>query len=212
MAILERSGHKGSTRPHCAVTGHATVLWCSRLVVFRVSIIAFVVAICLAAISVPCSYAKAPSEYQVKSAFLYNFAQFVEWPAQSFPDASSPLVIGVLGEDQFVEAIDQISKGKTVGGRRLVTKLLNSDGNLDTCHILFISSTEKRRIGSVLDRLKDSSILIVGETNGFVQSGGVIGFLVQDNKVGFDINAGAAKRKHLKISSQLLRLARNVKD
>jgi hypothetical protein len=168
--------------------------------------------VCIAIVGAGMCLAKGPSESQVKAAFLYNFARFVEWPAQAFSDANSPIVVGIVSDGDVADEVDQVAKGKTVDGRRLVTKRLSDKDDFQGCHVLFISSAEKRRVGGLLDRARDSSVLTVGETDGFMQSGGVIGFVVEDNRVGFEVNTGAAKRKHLKISSQLLRLAREVKE
>ena len=169
-------------------------------------------AVCLAMVGqYPCD-AKGMSESQVKGAFLYNFAKFVDWPSQAFQDANSPIVIGVMGEKQYSDAVETITKGKMVNGRRLACRRLDTERGVDGCHIVFIAASERRRTNGVLERLKASPTLTVGETDGFIQSGGVIGFVVEDQKVGFEINAGAAKRKGLKISSQLLKLAKTVRD
>lgn len=165
---------------------------------------------CLAIMGV--CLAKGLSESQVKAAFLFNFAKFVEWPAQSFAESNSPIVVGLVGDGEVADEIDQVAKGKTIDGRRLVTKRLGAKDDTQGCHILFISAGEKRRVGSWLEKAKDSSVLTVGETDGFMRNGGVIGFVIEDNRVGFEVNAGAAKRKRLKISSQLLRLAKDVKN
>lgn len=162
--------------------------------------------------STPLCEAKGPSEYQVKAAFVYNFARFIDWPPQSFADDGSPFVLGVIGDSEIASAVEQIVKGKTVSGRRMVYKRLSADAALDGCNLLLIGATEKRNVGRILDRLKDNNIVTVGETEGFVRYGGVIGFVVQSSKVGFDINVAAAGKKHLKVSSQLLKLARNVID
>jgi hypothetical protein len=171
-----------------------------------------VVIACLAAICLLNVRADAASEAQVKAAFIYNFVRFVEWPAQSFPSSDTPVTIGVVGSEQIADAIEQITKGKALDGRKLVVKRLSGSDSLDGCHILFIGASQKGRMSAILDKLRDSSVLTIGETDGFVQSGGIIGFVIENSKVAFHINAGAAKKKHLRISSQLLRLARNVKD
>jgi hypothetical protein len=157
------------------------------------------------------NHAEAASEYQVKAAFLYNFTKFVEWPADFFPSADAPIVIGVLGDPQFADVVAQTIRGQTINGRKLVSKRLEGD-DTSGCQVIFMGAVEKKRIAKALDKLKDSSVLTVGETEGFAQSGGVIGFLVENNKVGFEINAGSARQKRLKISSQLLKLAKHVRN
>ncbi len=157
-----------------------------------------------------CHPARAATEAEVKAAFIYNFARFVEWPPQAFPSGDTPLTIGVVGGQPVADALDQLTRGKTIDGRRLSIRRVSVD-NLDGCQILFIGASEKGRTNEILDRLRDASVVTVGETSGFIQSGGIIGFVIENNRVAFEINAGAAKRKHLKISSQLLKLAKNVR-
>ncbi len=160
----------------------------------------------------PLCEAGGPSEAQVKAAFVYNFARFIDWPSQAFADDGAPFVLGVIGDNEIAGAIEQLVKGKTVNGRRMVYKRLTADASLDGCHLLLIGATEKRNVGRILDRLNDNSVVTVGETEGFVRFGGVIGFVVESSKVGFDVNVAAGKKKRVKVSSQLLKLARNVID
>jgi len=151
-----------------------------------------------------------PSEYQIKAAFLYNFAKFVEWPADTFADPHDPIVLGIVGEDPFGSVLDKIVLGKTVNGRGLMIKRLKPGPDLRKCHILFISSSEKKHLAPILESLQGSSVLTVGETDRFAQSGGVINFILEENKVRFEINSETAARARLKISSKLLALARIV--
>ena len=159
-------------------------------------------------------YAKAPppSEYQLKAVFLYNFAKFVEWPAESFADDQSPIILGILGEDPFGDTIDQIIKGKTIKDRELTIKRFEKIEKLEACHILFISSSEEKRLEEILETLRDSSVLTVGEMKQFARSGGMINFTVRESKIRFEINVDAAERAKLKISSKLLKLAKIIKD
>ena len=152
------------------------------------------------------------SEYQVKAAFLYNFARFVEWPSNAFPDAQAPILLGVVGEDPFGGALEQVIKGKTVNGRELVLKRLTRQQDLKGFHMLFVSSSEARHLSQILESLKGKCVLTIGETEGFAQTGGVINFTLEENKVHFEINVDTAERAHLKISSKLLALAKVLKD
>ncbi len=160
------------------------------------------------------AHAKAPppGEYQLKAVFLYNFAKFVEWPAESFADAQSPIILGILGKDPFGATIDQIIKGKTVKDRELTIKRFETIEKLEACHILFISSSEEKRLAKILEILKDSSILTVGEMKQFARSGGMINFTVRESKIRFEINVDTAERAKLKISSKLLKLAKIISD
>jgi hypothetical protein len=150
-------------------------------------------------------------EYTVKAAFLYNFAKFVEWPADSMGGGGSPLVLGVLGDDPFGAAIDQVVAGKTANGRQLVVRRFKWGQDLKQCHILFISSSERKRLAEILGALRGASVLTVGDMDQFGQQGGMIQFVIEQSRVRFEINIGAAQNARLKISSKLLALARNVK-
>ena len=148
-----------------------------------------------------------PTEYEIKAAFLYKFASFVEWPNKSFSSSNSPIVIGVLGQDPFGSVLDRTIEGKTIDGRRFAVKRAAESADLKTCHILFISSSERTSIKKILSDVKGASVLTVGDVEGLVERGVIINFNVANNKVGFEINVNAAKRAGLKISSKLLKLA-----
>ncbi len=148
-----------------------------------------------------------PTEYQLKAAFLFNFAKFVDWPTEAFSARDSPLVIGVLGENPFGQGLEETIRNKSVGGHPLSVKATNSLAEARKCHILYISPSETGRLHQVLDSVRDSNVLTVGETEQFLDSGGIINFVIQGQKIRFEINAGAAKRAGLKVSSKLLSLS-----
>ena len=154
--------------------------------------------------------AQLANEYQVKAAFILNFAKFVEFPGDSFSDGPM-LVIGVLGDDPFGSTIDQIMNGSNANGHRLVVKRLHWGDNLRSCQILFISSSEKKRLGQILDGLRGASVLTISDVSNFNQSGGVVRFFIQDDKVRFEINADAASQARLKISSKLMALSKSAR-
>lgn len=151
-------------------------------------------------------------EYPVKLAFLYNFTKFVEWPADSYRDASAALRICVMGNDPFADDLKEELETRTVGGRRVEIRRLKSRDTLKACQLVFVPATEKKRAVEIVAALNGSSALIVGESAGFIRQGGMINFTVEDNKVHFEVNVDAAERAGLKISSKLLTLARPVKD
>ena len=151
-------------------------------------------------------------EYRIKAAFLYNFATFVQWPAHAFKDARSPLTLCVLGDDPFGAAFDRAIVGKTVAGRKMVVARFEDLQRLAACQILFISSSERNRLSKIFSTLKGSSVLTVGDTDGFAHQGGIINFTVEENRIRFEINEHAAERAGLKISSKLLNLAAIVPD
>jgi len=155
--------------------------------------------------------AQEANEYEVKAAFLYNFARFVEWPDNVSPDPNGPLVIAILGRDPFGGEIDRAIEGKTVNGRRLVIKRFSSLETYEQCHILFVSSSERGNLPRILAAVRTSSVLTVSETDRFAQIGGIINFITIENRIRFEINRAAAARVGLKISSKLLSLGRVVR-
>jgi hypothetical protein len=148
-----------------------------------------------------------PTEYQIKAAFIFNFAKFVEWPAAAFPKASSPIVVGVLGENPFRDALEKTIKNKTVDEHPVVIREFRAATDATNCHILFISSSEKAQLPQILKQLNGRSMLTVGEMPGFTETGGMINFVLEGTKIRFQINNEAANGAGLKISSKLLNLS-----
>jgi hypothetical protein len=155
--------------------------------------------------------AQGSGEYAVKAAFLYNFARFVEWPGQALGNGGSPLLVGVMGDDPFGNSIDQVVAGKNVNGHPIAVNRLRWGQDLRQCHILFISSSEARRLPQILASLRGASVLTVADMERFDQQGGVVRFFIEDGKVRFEINVDAADRAGLRISSKLLALAKIVR-
>ena len=145
-------------------------------------------------------------EYQVKAVFLFNFAQFVQWPPKALK-GSEPFCIGVLGEDPFDGFLDETVKGEMVDGHPLVVRRFASVEEVKKCQILFISRSEMGRLDAIFAALKGRSILTVGDDEGFIRKGGITRFVMDQNKVHLRISPNAAKREGLVISSKLLRLA-----
>jgi hypothetical protein len=146
-------------------------------------------------------------EYQVKAVFLFNFAQFVDWPPKAFPEAQTPLVIGVLGEDPFGTYLDETVRGEKVKDRPLVVQRYRRVGEIKTCHVLFISRSETDRLEQILASVKGRNILTVGDAEDFALRGGMIQLVTEKNKIRMRINLEAVKAAGLTISSKLLRVA-----
>lgn len=167
----------------------------------------------LAAVVLPCvatiATAETPalSEYQVKALFLFNFAKYVDWPPHAFANDSAPIVIGLVGQDNFGDNFKQVIAGKTINGRPVVVKHVASEQEYKGCHILFISASEKSGLPEILNAVKDSPVLTVGETERFLAQTGMINFTKKENKIRLEINLGAVQRANLKISSKLLSVA-----
>jgi YfiR/HmsC-like len=149
----------------------------------------------------------ASPEYQVKAVFLFNFAQFVDWPAKSFADTQAPLVIGVLGDDPFGQYLDETVRGEKANGRPLIVQRYRRVGDLKTCHVLFISRSENDHLDQVLGSLRGRNTLTVGESEDFALRGGMIQFIKEKNKIRMRINLEVVRSANLKISSKLLRVA-----
>ncbi len=156
--------------------------------------------------------AEAPGEYQLKAAFLFNFAKFIDWPATSFAAPQSPFTICILGTDPFGRAMDDALQGKTVDERSVAVERSKDLADTRHCQIIFVSSSERRRVQEILGGLRGTSALVVGETEGFAAAGGAVQFTIEDDRVRFLINTDAAARAGLKVSSKLLSLARVVHD
>lgn len=146
-------------------------------------------------------------EYQIKAAFILNFLKFIEWPPKVFSDPSAPIVIGILGEDPFNGALEQITQGQTVQGRRIALRWSRQVEDMKTCQVLFISRSEEKLLSHVFDSLGGMSVLTISDAERFAENGGIICLIKQENKIRFQINTHAAGRAGLKISSKLLRLA-----
>ena len=147
-------------------------------------------------------------EYQIKAVFLFNFAQFIEWPPAAFADPQAPLIIGVLGDDPFGASLDETVRDEVIGPRKLVVQRYRRVEDITHCHILFISPTEKRRLPQILESLRGAGVLTVSEMDQFTQFGGMINFFKQENTVRFEINVEASRTAKLKISAKLLQVAK----
>ena len=155
------------------------------------------------------------SEYLIKAGFIYNFAKLVEWPSTAFAQPDSPIVIGILGDDPFGATLDKIVTDKKINGRGFAVKRLRWGKDLKDlrdCNILFVSSSEKEHMDSVVDAMKWLPVLTIGDAPGFAKRGGIVNFTVEDNKVRFEVNVEAAKHADLTISSRLLTLAKIVQQ
>lgn len=171
----------------------------------------FIMSILFITTSAPivCAQDSKPSEYQVKAAFILNFAKFVEWPPSAFINSSHTMNLCIVGEDPFGAALDAI-RGETIGDKQIAIKYLSATQPLKGCQIVFVSRSEKNQLSYIVKALKGSSILSIGDTEGFAQQKVIINFYLEQNKVKFEVNEDAARSVGLKISSKLLKLAKMV--
>ncbi len=146
-----------------------------------------------------------PEEYQVKAVYLYNFGKFVEWPAAASREDS--FTICVLGRDPFGGTLDAAVAGETIGEKKMAARRIADVQDSTNCKILFISASEAGRLKQILAALGKSSVLTVSDMPDFTAAGGMIQFVLNDNKVRFEVNLGAAQKNGLTLSSQLLKVA-----
>ncbi len=146
----------------------------------------------------------------MKAVFLFNFAQFVDWPTRAFPDSTAPLVIGVLGKDPFGPFLDATVRGETVRGRPLEIRRYQQVNEITSCHILYISTSEEGQLETILGALKDRPVLTVSESPGFALRGGMIRFVSEHSHIRLRINREAAQAANLTISSKLLQVAESA--
>ncbi len=156
-----------------------------------------------------CSLARADiaREYQIKAVFLFNFAQFSDWPPEVFAESDSPLVIGILGTDPFGLALDQTVKGEVIRGRRIQVARFKTVAEIQTCHILYIGQSEGNRIERISETLRNRPVLTVTDLEPTASRGVIIRFVSEHNRVRFQIDLEAAKVAQLTLSSKLLRVA-----
>jgi hypothetical protein len=152
-------------------------------------------------------YLQGPSEYEIKAAFLYNFAKFVEWPVHSNQASQDSVVVGILGQDPFGFLIEKIIGDKTVGGRIIIIERYGSMEQISNCHLLFISESESAHLNNTLTILHGRHILTVSDSENFARNGGMIQMYMEKNRIRFIVNIDAINLAGLKLSSKLLNLA-----
>ena len=158
--------------------------------------------------AVSCAQSQA-DEYRLKAAFLFHFAQFVDWPSDPSGIAGTPFVICVIGEDPFHGDLEQSVKGKLIATRAVQVRHIKQIQDVQGCHVVFVGKDESN-IPARISALRHAPVLTVGESDSFLEQGGIIRMFVEDRKIRFDINQRAAETANLKISSRLLLLAKAV--
>jgi hypothetical protein len=152
--------------------------------------------------------AQTVEEHDAKAAFVFKLVNFVQWPH----DATGDLVIGFIGADVTGDSLQRLTYGKSVNGRRIVVRRLGHDSDLKACQVIFVGASERKNTPAVMERLRGTNVLTVGESDGFGQHGGIINLLLNEGRIRFEVNSRAAERAHLQISSRLLSLATIIAD
>lgn len=150
-------------------------------------------------------------EQRVKAAFLYKFAGYVEWPPASFAQANTPITIAVIGADPLAIELTQVVVGRTVNNRSLAVRRLKAGESLAGVHILFVGSAESSRLGQLARNAQPHSVLTVSESEGALERGSMINFVVADRRVRFEVALDSAEKSGLKLSSRLLAVAQQVR-
>lgn len=171
----------------------ALALWCVLLV-----------------LSAPLTLRAQSKEYQIKAAFVYNFAQFVLWPESVFTNAAQPFQIGILGENPFGKALEETVKGETIKGHPIVVVESSRVEKLAGCQIIFVTKSAAAHPDDIFQKLDSRPVLTVSEDPGFIQHGGIINLYRDGPKVHFEINPDAAEKKGLKLGSELLSVGKVV--
>lgn len=153
-----------------------------------------------------------PTEYNVKAAFVFNFAQYVEWPPESFPTGDRSMVFCTYGSDPFEGSLARIVERGAGGDRPVSFRIVYSPATARACHLLFLPRDRAAETNTLAHSLRGSHTLLIGESADFLESGGVIRLFIEKRKVRFEINVDAAREQQLRVSSQLLKLARRLID
>jgi len=159
----------------------------------------------------PVPHPAASGEYDVKAAFVLNFVRFVDWPARAFATESSPLVICVLEPNPFGKVLDALVAGEIVAGHPVTVRVTSPSEPLGACHVVFVPREQATKATSVIGSTTNAPVLTVSEVPMFIEGGGIINLVTAGERVRFEINAGAAEKKGITISSRLLALAKNVR-
>jgi hypothetical protein len=170
----------------------------------------FLVALLLVLLGAIPGIADEPEEYRVKGAFLYNFLKYVEWPEEHYPTDSETFVIVVYGEDPFGPSLDEALSGRSVDAHQVTVRRVAAGDSIPACHLLFTTLENEDQLRPLLVQAHSLGVLTVGEAECFLRTGGVIRFLLDDNRIRFDVNLQNADSADLAISSKLLHLARMV--
>jgi hypothetical protein len=152
-----------------------------------------------------------PTDYQVKAAYLYNFGRFVEWPAHVGAANGDSFTVCVLGQDPFGPALDAVLAGESIGGKNVVAKRISNPQESVNCRILFLASAEGGRLNQIIQTLDKEAVLTVSDMPQFSQRGGMIQFVLEGNRVRFEVNLAATQRAGLTLSSELLKVATAVR-
>jgi hypothetical protein len=183
-----------------------------RRMAFRSTLTVLALILALLGVASPASSQKAAERDDLKAAFVFQFANYVQWPTSVFKDASSPVVIGIVGNEAMVKTLKASVRGKTVGSRPLEVVAVTKPSAAEACQVLFVDPSDDDRVNEYLSVTKNKPVLTVSDDSDFTEEGGIVRLFEKDNKLRFEINLDEAERAKLTISSKLLGLAQVVHD
>lgn len=164
---------------------------------------------CLGLVRLTAGQSQPASEYEVKAAYLYNFAHSAQWPSASLPADDAPFVIGVVGGDaEFLDRLRTTIGGRTVGSHPVKAKAVISESEMRSCQLVFFHDSERRLVPSAIASLQSAPVLLVGEDASFLRQGGMINLLLQDGRIRFEVNRQTLDRAAIRLSPALLQLAK----
>lgn len=168
----------------------------------------------IAAVACLCApvYAQRAQIDEVKAAFVFQFANYVQWPDGTFENDASPIVIGIVDNENMIKALSASVQGKSIGKRSIKVVDVASDQEAQTCHILYIDSSDDSRVDDYLSAVRSRPVLTVSDDDDFTEEGGIIRLFEAQSKLRFEINVDEVERAKLTISSKLLSLAQVVRD
>lgn len=149
-------------------------------------------------------------EQHAKAGFIFNFAQFTDWPTNQQPQAEAPVTVDVLGEDTLIDVLDPLLTAKKIQGRKVLHRHFQTVAEARQSQVLFISQSEKERLPEIMAALQGLPVLTVSDIVGFVDQGGMIELRTEGQRVVFDLNLGAVRAAKPKLNARLLNLARRV--
>lgn len=164
-------------------------------------------AACLFALLAGPLRAAPPTEYALKSVFLYNFCRFIEWPSAAFASTDEPLTIGIVGEDPFGSLLNEAISGETYHGRPIRIEHYRNARDIRRCQLLFVSRSESAHAAEILNAVAGKNIVTVGEDEAFIDKGGMIALTAEQNRVRLRINPATLRSANVEVSSKLLRVA-----
>ncbi|MEO5754623.1 MAG: YfiR family protein [Chthoniobacterales bacterium] len=170
------------------------------------SLVAFLLGLVFALAPLPAA-PPSPNEYALKSVFLYNFCRFIDWPDSAFSSRRDPLIIGVVGEDPFGPLLEEAIAGETYHGREIEVAHFRDAQQIGECHLLFVGQTNTELYDQILAAVVGRHVVTVGETDNFLDHGGMIALTAEQNRVRLRINSAALRATRLNVSSKLLQVA-----